>query len=101
MYSVQVQEKNALINTLQKEMRGSIDVLVATCNQLVCGFAEAAKDTTKSNMATENAEATASRRLNEVRECQEKFFELQDYLIFESRERYKLAHENEVLEMKM
>ena len=100
-YSAQVQEKNVSINALQKECRGGIDVLVATCKQLVSGFAEAAQDVAKSNIAVEDAEATASRRLKKVRECQEKISELRDRLIFESKERCKLSLENEVLEMKM
>jgi len=100
-YSAQVQEKNVSINALQKEYRGGIDVLVATCKQLVSGFAEAAQDVAKSNIAVEDAEATASRRLKKVRECQEKISELRDRLIFESKERCKLSLENEVLEMKM
>jgi hypothetical protein len=69
------------IITLQEEYRGGIDVLVDIYKEL-----QASQDV---------AEA------KKVRECQEKISELQDCLISESKERYKLAKENEVLEMKM
>ena len=52
-------------------------------------------------MLVEDVEATGSRRLKKVRECKEKSSELQDCLISESKELYKLALENEVLEMKI
>ena len=86
---------------LEKEYGGNIDVLVDTCKQLISGFAAAGKDVSKSNMAAEDARATASRRLEQARECQEKISELQDRLILESQERYKLALDNEVLKMTM
>ena len=101
IYLAQLQEKNASINMLEKEYGGNIDVLVDTCKQLISGFAAAGKDVSKSNMAAEDARATASRRLEQARECQEKISELQDCLILESQERYKLALDNEVLKMTM
>ena len=70
-----------------------------TYKQLVSGFATAAEDIFKSNMTAAGADATASCCLEKVRECEDKISEFQDKLILESQERYKLALENEVLEM--
>jgi len=100
-YSDQLQEKNASINWLEKEYGGSIDLLVTTYKQLVSEFAAAADDASKSNTTACGAKAVASQRLDKLRECQAQVTKLQDGLILESKERYRLALDNEVLEMQM
>lgn len=100
-YSAKLQEKNASINRLEKEYGGSIDLLVTTCKQLVSGLAAAADDASQSNMTACGAKAVASQRLDKLRECQAEVTKLQDGLILESKERYRLALDNEVLEMQM
>jgi len=101
LYSAQIQDKEESIKRLEKEYGSNVDVLITTCKQLVSAFATATEDASKSNMAAADSEATASCRLEKVRECQDKISELRDQLISESRERYKLALDNEVLEMTM
>jgi len=91
LYSAQIQDKEESIKRLEKEYGSNVDVLITTCKQLVSAFATATEDASKSNMAAADSEATASCRLEKVRECQDKISELRDQLISESRERYKLA----------